>query len=135
MLPGSAAPPDDDGAPVYTDPDAHKKEDSAKYTVEHWEEKRAVAWVADWESTPWAREPEGARLERVLKMALEAGHPGIDAEGIDTMIGFVQQGRFEATPRTSCATPALRLRQRLLRGWLWRTAGRRRDRRRKCGDA
>jgi|EP01046_Picozoa_sp_COSAG06_P044737 hypothetical protein len=97
MLPGSAAPPDDDGAPVYTDPDAHKKEDSAKYTVEHWEEKRAVAWVADWESTPWAREPEGARLERVLKMALEAGHPGIDAEGIDTMIGFVQQGRFEAT--------------------------------------
>ncbi len=93
MLPGSTA---DEGS-VYLDPDAEKKNGSVKYTLKHWEEKRNVAWVADWDNSPWARESEDARLERVLKMALESGHPGIDEEGIDTMIGFVQQGRFAAT--------------------------------------
>ena len=97
-LPGQVAEQADGGAPVYTDPDADKKKGSAKYTVEHWEQKRdaSAAWEPAWEGTPWERESEEARLERVLGMALEADHPGIDEEGVDTMIGFVQQGRFAA---------------------------------------
>lgn len=47
----------------------------------------------DWGSV-WANESPDQRLQRVLQMALESGHPGIDAESRDTMLGFVHSGRF-----------------------------------------
>ena len=37
---------------------------------------------------------ESDRLDRLLAKATELEHPGIDPEGIETMRGFIESGRF-----------------------------------------